>query len=78
MSMHGRTLAAGIECGGGRELSVMSSHLESFISKQETSSAERVRQMKDSLKVLDGGGKVPSTPLVRSLVRCVITASFHL
>lgn len=44
---------AGMECGGGRELSVMTSHLESFISKQDTSSAERVRQMKESLKVMD-------------------------
>ena len=42
---------AGMECGGGRELSIMSSHLESFISKEQTSSGERVRQMKDSLKV---------------------------
>ena len=45
---------AGIECGGGRELTVMSSHLESFISKTQTSSAERVAQLKDALRVLDG------------------------
>ena len=45
---------AGIECGGGRELTVMSSHLESFISKAQTSSAERVAQLKDTLRVLDG------------------------
>ena len=45
---------AGIECGGGRELTVMSSHLESFISKAQTSSAERVAQLKDTIRVLDG------------------------
>ena len=45
---------AGIECGGGRELTVMSSHLESFISKTQTSSGERVAQLKDALRVLDG------------------------
>jgi len=42
---------AGMACGGGRELNVMTSHLESFISKEDTGSAERGRQMKDSFKV---------------------------
>jgi tyrosyl-DNA phosphodiesterase 2 len=44
----------GIDCGDGIELTVMTSHLESFISKTQTSSAERVAQMKDILRVMDG------------------------
>ena len=54
-SVMGRYLSgwAGLECGGGRELTVGSSHLESFISKEQTSSDERVRQMRDSLRTLD-------------------------
>ena len=46
--------AAGMDCGGGVELTVMSSHLESFLSKTDTSSAERVSQMRDCFRVLDG------------------------
>ena len=45
---------AGIDCGGGLELAVMSSHLESFISKTQTSSAERVAQCEDALRALEG------------------------
>ena len=45
---------AGMYVGGDKEITVFSSHLESFISKQQTSSDERVRQMKDALRALDG------------------------
>ena len=44
---------AGMSCGGGPELTVMSSHLESFIRSEQNSSVERVAQMKDSLRVMD-------------------------
>lgn len=43
----------GMNCGDGKELTVFTSHLESFISKEHTSSDERVRQMKDALRVID-------------------------
>ena len=43
----------GMNCGDGKELTVFTSHLESFISKERTSSDERVRQMKDALRVID-------------------------
>lgn len=44
----------GMSCGGGRELTVFTSHLESFISKEQNSSRERVAQLKDALRVIDG------------------------
>ena len=45
---------SGLHCGGGVELCVMSSHLESFIGKDDTSSGERVAQMQDVFRTLDG------------------------